>query len=143
MLSEHRDMQAAKRFFVRAKEVVGHKPTRVTTDGHDAYPRAIWRVLGRKVEHRINKYRTNKYLNNRPEQDHRAIKQRYYPMRGFGSFDSASRFCNAFDEQKDYFRWREAKGERSPIGTTPNVPAAIWCPAEHADSRKMVIESQD
>lgn len=106
MLSEHRDMQAAKRFFVRAKEEVGHKPTRVTTDGHDAYPRAIRRVLGRKFEHRTNKYRTNKYLNNRPEQDHRAIKQRYYPMRGFGSFDSASRFCNAFDEQKDYFRWR-------------------------------------
>src|SRR4051812_32196880 len=33
MLSEHRDMGAAKRFFERAKEIIGHKPTRVTTDG--------------------------------------------------------------------------------------------------------------
>src|SRR5437879_5376339 len=45
MLSEHRDMEAAKRFFTQAQEVVGHRPTRVTTDGHDAYPRAIRRIL--------------------------------------------------------------------------------------------------
>lgn len=101
MLSEHRDMQAAKRFFSGAKDAVGHKPARVTTDGYDTYPRAIRRVLGRKVEHR-----TNKYLNNRLEQDHRGIKQRYYPMRGFGNFDSASRFCRAFDEQMNYFLYR-------------------------------------
>lgn len=92
-------MEAAKRFFKQAKEVVGHKPTKVTTDGHDSYPRAIRRILGRKVVHR-----TSRYLNNRMEQDHRGIKQRYYPMRGFGSFQSASRFCQAFDEQRDYFR---------------------------------------
>ena len=101
MLSKHRDMEAAKRFFARAKEVVGDKPIKVTTDGHDAYPRAIRRILGRKVEHR-----TNKYLNNRLEQDHRGIKQRYYPMRGFGSFASASRFCMAYNEQRQYFRYR-------------------------------------
>ncbi len=94
MLSEHRDMASATRFFTGAKDIVGHKPARVTTDGHDSYPRAIRRVLGRKVEHR-----TNRYLNNRVEQDHRGIKQRYYPMRGFGNFKSASRFCQAFDEQ--------------------------------------------
>ena len=49
-------------------------------------------------------HRCNPYLNNRLEQDHRGIKQRYYPMRGFGSFDSASRFCRAFDEQRQYYR---------------------------------------
>jgi putative transposase len=74
MLSERRDMEAAKQFFKGARDVVGHKPARVTTDGHDSYPRAIRRILGRKVEHR-----TSKYLNNRLEQDHRGIKQRYYP----------------------------------------------------------------
>ena len=73
----------------------------MTTDGHDAYPRAIRQVLGRKVVHR-----TNRYLNNRLEQDHRGVKQRYYPMRGFGSFAGAARFCRAFDEQRDYFRYR-------------------------------------
>jgi transposase-like protein len=110
MLSEHRDMDAAKRFFKGAKDVVGHKPARVTTDGHDSYPRAICRILGRKVEHR-----TNKYLNNRMEQDHRGIKQRYYPMRGFGSFESAFRFCSAFDEQRDYFRYRTKPKQRVPL----------------------------
>src|SRR5947208_16413204 len=86
----------AKRFFKGAKEVVGHKPEKVTTDGHDSYPRAIRRILGRKVEHR-----TNRYLNNLLEQDHRGIKQRYYPIRGHGSSQSASRFCCAPDEQCD------------------------------------------
>ena len=85
-LSERRDMDAAKR---------------VTTDGHDAYPRAIRETLGTDVVHR-----TNAYLNNRIEQDHRGIKQRYYPMRGFGNFTSASRFCRAFEEVRQFFRFR-------------------------------------
>ena len=110
MLSETRDLASAKRFFAQAKDVVGHKPVRVTTDAHNSYPRAIRRVLGRKVLHR-----TNKYLNNRLEQDHRGIKQRYYPMRGFGSFDAASCFCRAFDEQRDYFRYRSKPKEKVPL----------------------------
>jgi putative transposase len=32
------------------------------------------------------------------------VKQRYYPMRGFGSFAGAARFCTAFDEVRHYFR---------------------------------------
>jgi transposase-like protein len=107
MVSKTRDMAAAKRFFKRAKEVPGCRPERVTTDGHNAYPRAIRRVLGRKVMHR-----TNRYLNNRMEQDHRGVKQRYYPMRGFGNFDAAARFCSAYDEQRDYFRARSKPQER-------------------------------
>src|SRR6478736_5054724 len=110
MLSVHRDMQAAKCFFTLAREVVGHRPTKVTTDGHDAYPRAIRRVLGRKVEHR-----TNRYLNNRLEQDHRGIKQRYYPMRGFGRFSSAARFCRAFDEVRQFFRFRTTMNQLVPL----------------------------
>jgi len=100
-------MEAAKRFFKGAREAVGHKPEKVTTDGHDSYPRAIRRILGRRVIHR-----TNRYLNNRLEQDHRGIKQRYYPMRGFGNFQSAARFCRAFDEQRDYFRHRTTPKEK-------------------------------
>ena len=99
MLSPTRDLAAAKAFFRQAVETVGHKPERVTTDGHDSYPRAIRRTLGRKVQHR-----TNRYLNNRIEQDHRGVKQRYYPMRGVGSVAGAARFCTAFDEVRHYFR---------------------------------------
>ncbi len=101
MLSEKRNMEAAKRFFKQALETVGHAPERVTTDGHDSYPRAIRETLGSEVIHRCNHY-----LNNRLEQDHRGIKQRYYPMRGFGNFASASRFCRAFEEVRQFFRVR-------------------------------------
>ena len=45
-------------------------------------------------------------MNNYTEQSHRAVKQRYYPMLGFGSFESASRFCLAFDALRQYFRVR-------------------------------------
>ena len=61
-LSDTRDRKAARRFFHGTRAVVGHAPDRVTTDGHDAYPRAIRGTLGRKVVHR-----RNRYLNNRME----------------------------------------------------------------------------
>jgi putative transposase len=105
-LSEKRDMEAAQQFFKQALSVVGHAPKQVTTDGHASYPRAVREILGSGVQHR-----TNKYLNNRLEQDHRGVKQRYYPMRGFGNFASAARFCRAFDELRHHFRPRHTMGE--------------------------------
>ena len=54
MFSEHRDMTAAKAFFESAKMVTGITPDRVTTDGHDSYPRAIRTTLGEGVRHRDN-----------------------------------------------------------------------------------------
>jgi len=106
-LSQTRDMDAAQRFFRQALALAGDAPAQVTTDGHDAYPRAIRESLGDGVSHR-----TSRYKNNRIEQDHRGIKQRYYPMRGFGSIASAARFCSAFEEQRQYFRAATRSGER-------------------------------
>ena len=45
LLSEKRDMAAAQRFFAQALEIAGRAPEQVTTDGHDAYPRAIHETL--------------------------------------------------------------------------------------------------
>jgi transposase-like protein len=81
---------------------VGHKAAKVTTDKESSYPTAIEKVLGRQVLHR-----TNRYLNNRCEQDHRGVKQRIKPMLDFKSSVSAARFCQAFDEVRHYFRPRE------------------------------------
>src|SRR5260370_38703012 len=78
-------MDAAQQFFKQAMAVVGHALEHITTDGQRSYPRAVREIMGNEVVHR-----TNKYLNNRIEQDHRGIKQRYYPMRGFGNFVSAA-----------------------------------------------------
>ena len=111
MLSERRDMDAARRFFSHSLEVLGHAPAKVTTDGHDAYPRAIREILGKGVAHRCSQY-----LNNRIEQDHRSIKGRYGSMRGFGSFASAAYFCTAHDELRDYFRHRTRMHEVVPLG---------------------------
>ena len=47
MLSEKRDMGAARPFFARALDVAGQAPEQVTTEGHDAYPRATEFVLPR------------------------------------------------------------------------------------------------
>ena len=56
-------------------------------------------------------HRTNQYLNNLIEQDHRGIKQRYGPMKGFKSFESASRFCRAYDELRNYYK-ASKRGEK-------------------------------
>ncbi|WP_250126397.1 IS6 family transposase [Chroococcidiopsis sp. CCMEE 29] len=106
MLSEKRDMEAAQVFFTEAIRVAQKPPERVTTDGHTAYPRAIAEVLGAEVEHRVSDC-----LTNRIEQDHRGIKQRYYPMLGFGAFGSAKRYCLCFDEIRNYFRPRRRMRE--------------------------------
>jgi len=140
LLSEQRDMAAAQRCFAQAlaKHMVislarfagrfwrynwktlldktcrtsehmlsaGGAPEQVTTDGHDAYPRALRETLGPGVRHR-----TSRYKNNRIEQDHRGVKQRSSPMRGFGSVVSAARCCTAFEEQRQYFRARARPGE--------------------------------
>lgn len=99
MLSEKRNMEAAQQFFKQAVAVVGSVPDQVTTDEHTSYPRAIRETMGGDVQHR-----TSKYLNNRMEQDHRGIKQRYYPMCGFGTVEAAARFCSTFDELRNYLR---------------------------------------
>jgi len=109
MFSERRDMAAAKAFFRSAKAVTGSTPDRVTTDGHDSYPRAIRTELGKEVRHR-----TSRYLNNRLEQDHRGIKGRYRPMRGFKCSRSASRFCRAHDELRNFLRLRSRPHQHVP-----------------------------
>ena len=58
-----------------------------TTDHHSAHRKAIRWIPGRKVLHR-----RSQYLNNRTEQDHRAVRQHAYPMLGFGRFASVARF---------------------------------------------------
>jgi len=125
LLSEKRDMKEAKCFFKQATDVVGYAPKRVTTDGHDSYPRAIREILGSEVLHR-----TNRYLNNRLEQDHRGIKQHYYSMRGFGSVASASRFCRAFDEVRQFFR----------IRTTMKQKVSLWQQREVFRQRLAVLK---
>jgi putative transposase len=105
-LSERQDQAAAEAFFRSARTVTGLSPDRVTTDGHGAYLGAIKTELGEGVTHR-----TNRYLNNHLEQDHRGIKQRTHSMCGFKCLVSAERFCRVYEEVRNFFRVRSRRNE--------------------------------
>ncbi len=116
-LSKTREVEAAELFFKQAHPPVGtrtvgegNKPEKLTTEGHNSYPKAIRKTLGPNVEHR-----TNKYLNNLVEQSPRKIKQRYYPMKNFKNFEAASRFTSAFEEVNELFRYQTYKNEKVPL----------------------------
>ncbi len=88
LLSEKRDKAAAKRFFMKA---TGNNkaPEKITLDGYEATHQAVADLQAEGVLSATVEVRTSKYLNNLIEQDHRRVKQRYYPMLGF------KKFCNA------------------------------------------------
>jgi transposase-like protein len=109
--SEHRDMKAARAFFHSSQAVTDVTPNRVTTDGHGSYSRAIRTELGKDVHHR-----TSRYKNNGLEQDHRGLKGRYRPMRGFKRLRSAARFCRRHDELRNFLRSRSHHTQHVPAG---------------------------
>ena len=88
LLSDHRDIGAAKRFFTKAVGRHG-APEKVTLDGYAASHSAIAELKGEGALTTDVTVRTSRYLNNLVEQDHRRIKQRVRPMLGFGSFATA------------------------------------------------------
>ena len=139
MLSERRDKHAARRFLRRLVEITERKPARITTDLHPAYRRAIRWIIGRKAWHR-----TTQYLNNYTEQSHRAVKQRYYPMQGFGSFESASRpsvarsmSCDSTSASRPP-RWRPCRVDRAATALPHTLALAdqrTGCSIDHQRRR--------
>lgn len=101
--------------------MVGHVPVQVTTDEHDADPRAIRETLGPGVRHRTSRYR-----NHRLEHDHRGVKQRSYPLRGRGSFEGAARFCCAHDDLRDHWRSRQHLNEAVSLAEQRRVFQERW-----------------
>lgn len=105
-LSETRNLAAAETFFRSAWTVTGVTPDRITTDGHEAYPRAIRNVFGDHVIPRMNRD-----LHNHVEQYHRNITQRYRPMCGFKHGQSAAGFCRLCDEIRALLRPRSRRNQ--------------------------------
>jgi transposase-like protein len=93
--SERRNLTAAKRFLRKALKRHG-RPGRIVIDGSQTNREAI---LSCDAESRLQdrsrrevkpiRIRQSQYLNNRIEQDHRAVKRRMRPMLGFKSEASA------------------------------------------------------
>ncbi len=69
---------------------------------------------------------TSRSMNNRMEQDHRGITQRSYPLRGFGSFEAAVRFCSAHDEWRDHLRNRTQMNETVPLADQRRLVQERW-----------------
>jgi transposase-like protein len=90
MLSENRDIHAAKRFLKKALSSPHNQSTRViTVDKNPAYPPAIDQLKDEKDLSEETVIRQTKYLNNIVEQDHRFIKKITNPMLGFKSYQTA------------------------------------------------------
>ena len=89
MLSERRDIAAAKLFFTQAIKQHG-PPQRITLGGYPATHAALSELRAEEVLPRRAIVRKSKYLNNLVEQDHRRVKQRVHPMPGFKSFADAT-----------------------------------------------------
>jgi transposase-like protein len=92
---ERRNLAAAKRFLRKALKRHG-RPERVVIDGSQTNREAILLCdTTDRLEDRAQRnlkpirLRQSAYLNNRIEQDHRAIKRRVRPMLGFKSMTSA------------------------------------------------------
>jgi transposase-like protein len=122
LLSERRDVAAAKRFFRNAVKNNG-APRVVTLDAYAASHRAIAELKATGTMPRRVRIRSSKYLNNIIEQDHRRIKQRVRPMLGFKRFDTAAVTITGIELAE------KIKKEQFKIGKLPGRPATapeIW-----------------
>ena len=82
LLSERRDLGAARRFFTRALRA-GTVPAEVTTDRAPAYPRVLDELVPSAL------HTVEQYADNPIETDHGRLKARLRPMRGLKRHRSA------------------------------------------------------
>ena len=125
LLSEKRDVAAAKRFFSKALKNNG--PLRVITlDAYAASHRAVAEMQSARSMPRRVGVRSNNYLNNIIEQDQRRFKHRVGPMLGFKRFDTAAiTICGielAAKIRKQQFKIGKLPGRPK---TTPEIWAAV------------------
>jgi len=91
-VSEHRDKDAAKKFFTKAlKATHNQQPRVITTDKYAATEIAIHEMIYSGIISVKTTLRKVKYFNNIIEQDHRFIKRKVKPMLGFDSFKTAEK----------------------------------------------------
>jgi transposase-like protein len=91
-VSEHRDKDAAKKFFTKAiKASHNQQPRVITIDQYAATEIGINELIYAGTLSPGTSIRKTKYLNNIIEQDHRFIKRKTRPMLGFDSFKTAEK----------------------------------------------------
>jgi transposase-like protein len=125
LLSEKRDVAAAKRFFRKAMEHNG-SPRVITLDAYAASHRAVRELKVAGVLPKRVQVRSSKYLNNMIEQDHRRVKQRIGAMLGFKRFETAAVTISGIELaekiKKDQFKTGKLTGRPSSV---PAMWAAV------------------
>jgi len=117
--SERRNLAAARRFLRKALKRHG-QPEQIVIDGSQTNREAILSCdTANQLENRSRRklkpihIRQSRYLNNRIEQDHRAIKRRNRPMLGFQTIATARVILGGI-EMVHMMRKGQAKYTRNP-----------------------------
>jgi transposase-like protein len=124
-LSKHRDIEAAKQFFRRA---VLHcrPPKKITLDSYQASHRAVEELKAEGVLPHEVEVRSNAYLNNIVEQDHRRVKQRTGPMLGFKRFDHAATVISGLELAQ---KIRKGQFNLPKLLKRPGASSDLWLAA--------------
>jgi putative transposase len=122
LLSERRDIAAAKLFFTQAIKQHG-PPQRITLDGYPATHAALSELKAEEVLPQQTMVRTSKYLNDLVEQDHRRVKRRVYPMLGFKRFANATVTISGVEL---VHRIREGQFDTSSLNQSEVREPQIW-----------------
>ena len=121
-LSRTRDVNAARTFLCRAIKNQ-RMPTKITLDAYAASHRAVVDLKESGELLKRVQVRSNKYLNNLIEQDHRRVKQRLRPMLGLKSFPTAAVVISGIELAEKIKKGQYKIGQL--VGRTATMPA-IW-----------------
>jgi putative transposase len=125
-LSARRDIAAAKRFLQQAIEKRGI-PQKITLDGYAASHVAVGELQEEGTLPAKLLVRTNRYLNNVIEQDHRRVKQRVRPMLGFKRFAHAAVTISGIELVHQIKKGQfDISAFYSPHARTPKFGSPCW-----------------
>ena len=125
LLQDHRDTEAAERFFRTLLGHTGAAPERIITDRLASYGAALQRLPELSgVEHM--RVHAAARRNNRVEQSHLPTRLRERRMQGFKSMHSAQQFLCLFSRVCNLFRPRRHLLRAAQYRTTMEVRFRTW-----------------
>jgi transposase, IS6 family len=132
LVAEKRDLEATRRFFVRALDH-GTRPTEVSTDRASTYPRVLDDLLASAC------HVTEQYANNAFEADHGRLKSRLRPMRGLKRLRCARVICTGHAFIQNLCRGHyELAVDLDP---TPRLPRSLYRTRHrHLNSTQAVVD---
>jgi transposase-like protein len=128
LLREHRDLDSATAFLAQAIKRRGVTPTKVITDGHQAYQRAVRETAPATVHSVTGLHRAPGHPTTQPiERSHVPVKDRVRPMRGLHSITTGQQLAEGMTVAQAIRRgdvtmggggWAAGDGRRGPAGTS-------------------------